>query len=61
MTEPNPASKSQAFAHRRSVHRLPIVSFGLVIGGLMAGPIAIPAVNAGAAGSINSNKPYAQA
>jgi hypothetical protein len=64
MTESNPASRegqSQAFAHRRFVHRLAMVSLGLVTSGLMAGLTAIPAVNAGAASSINSNKPYAQA
>jgi hypothetical protein len=38
-----------------------MVALGLVISGLLAAVTAIPAVNAGAASSINSNKPYAQA
>ena len=64
MTEFNPAAKkgqSQAFVHRRFVHGLAVVSLGLGIIGLMAGLTAIPAVDAGAASSINSIEPYAQA
>jgi hypothetical protein len=45
----------------RIAHALAKVSLGLVIGSLMAGFLTIPAVNAGAASSIKSNKPYARA
>jgi hypothetical protein len=62
MTEINPASKEghRPFARRRCVHPLARVLFGPVISGLLAGFIFIPAVNATAASSITSNRPYAQ-
>jgi hypothetical protein len=64
MTESRPAFgevQSQAIARRRITHGLAMVSLGVVISGLIAGLLAIPAVHAGAATSINTNKPYAQA
>ena len=64
MTESETAFKvgrSQACLRRRIARRLAMVSLGLVINGLLAGVTAIPAVIAGAASSINSNKPCAQA
>ncbi len=64
MMNSNPDSRaalSQAFAHRRLVHRLAVASLGLVISGLVAGLTTIPAAHAGAASSVSSNKPYAQA
>jgi hypothetical protein len=64
MTETKPAfgeGQSQAISRRRIAHRLAMVSLGVVISSLMAVLPAIPAVNAGAASSINANTPYAQA
>jgi hypothetical protein len=64
MMKSNPASRrgqSQVSAHRRFVHRLAVASLGLASSGLMAGLATIPAVNADAASSISSNKPYGQA
>jgi hypothetical protein len=64
MTESNQVSgvgQSQACARRRLVHLLARVSFGLVLSGVMAGLTSIPATGAGAATTIKSNKPYAQA
>jgi hypothetical protein len=43
------------------VQLLGSVSFGLVVGGLMIGLTCLPAVDAGATGTIKSNKGYAQA
>jgi hypothetical protein len=63
MTENNAASRgrrSKPFA-RRIAHPLAKVSLGLGIASLLAGFLTIPAANVGAASSIKSNKPYAQA
>jgi hypothetical protein len=59
----NLASKEsyRPLAPRRCMRALGRVSLGVVISGLMAGFTSIPAVDAGAATSITSNKPYAQA
>jgi hypothetical protein len=53
---------SRVFARRRFGQQ-PVmrVSLGLVISGLMVGLTSLPSVDAGAAGNITSNKPYAQA
>ena len=52
---------SRVFARGRFGQPLMRVSLGLVISGLMVGFTSLPAVNAGAASTIKSNKPYAQA
>lgn len=48
-------------ARRRTAHPVARVSLGLVISALIGGMASIPAVGAGAASTISSNKPYAQA
>jgi hypothetical protein len=63
MRENNQVSKegrSQASA-RRFAHPLAKGSLGLMIVSLLAGILTIPAASAGAASTITSNKPYAQA
>jgi hypothetical protein len=52
---------SRVFARRRFRQPLMRVSLGLLITGLTVGLTSLPAVNAGAASTIKSNKPYAQA
>ena len=52
---------SGALVRRRVAQLLGRVSLGLVVGGLMIGLTSIPAVNAGAAVTLKSNKVYAQA
>ena len=52
---------SRGLARRQFGQPLMRVSLGLVIGGLMVGLTSLPALNAGAASTIKSNKPYAQA
>ena len=64
MAHINPATRRnyrQGFARRQFIGPLASVSLGLVIMALTAGLLSFPAADAGAASSIKSNKPYAQA
>jgi len=60
MTETNAAAKER-HARRELGQHLARAARALVIGGLMVGLASLSAVSAGAASTIKSNKPYAQA